>query len=473
MLLSMKVMALVWMVLPALAAPPVVLRQVGVVDVEKGVVHRGQSVVVAEGRIREVGDARRVKVPKGAEVVDGRGKFVIPGLWDMHVHFRGGEKLIAENETWLALFVANGITGVREMGGDFTETVVKWRDEIEAGRRVGPRIVTSGPKLDGEKPSWPGSIAVTSPEQGRHGVETVQKMGAGFVKLYFSKIEEETYKAIVDEAHRRNLKVTGHLPWDMLASEAVAAGQDGIEHIGWYLLPACSEGAEELRAEFRKEGWSREQYYGKLLDRFDVGRAEALLRGMAAKGTAVTPTLVVGRSIGSMATVNHENDPRRKYIGGGIWATWNPSGGRRKPPTAEAAAVAKRRDERGTQLVGMAQRLGVTILAGSDTGVSNNFVFPAFSLHEELAALVEAGLKPAEALRAATGNAAKWLERSADFGSVEKGKVADLVLLEGNPLEDIRATRKIAGVVRGGEYLARQSLDALLEGVADKVRAGR
>ena len=440
----------------------VVFDQVTVISGTGAPAVTGMRVVVEGERIVAVG--KRVRAPQGARVIDGAGKYVIPGLWDMHVHMRGGAEAIPDNEAFLKLYLANGVTGVREMGGDLVETVLRWRGEIASRERVGPRIITSGPKLDGPKPAWPGSIPVATPEEGRKAVQAVKALRADFVKLYFSRIERDTYEAILAEAKTQRMPVTGHLPLDVSVWDASELGQH-IEHGAHYLLPACSPQEDEMRRQVQATGEkdgpvAAALFRTRTLDSFTPERAGALAARLAANHTWVTPTLAVSRTLRTMGAKDYATDSRRRYIYPRMWASWNPKSGRRRVPTDQVLRQSEEREKKFAELLALLRQAGVGLLAGSDTGVSNNYVFPGWSLHEELALLVEAGLTPLEALQTATRNAGRYL--GLETGTVEKGKSADLVLLEANPLEDIRNTQRIAGVMARGRWLDRAGLDGLL-----------
>ncbi len=193
------------------------LTGVDVIDVVAGKSVPAQTVLIDNGRIAAMGAAGAVAIPAGAKSVDARGFYLIPGLWDMHVHLRSNpvdrdKLLVDENAALLELFPIHGVVGVREMGGDLSDHVLTWREQIRAGKRVGPRILTPGRKLDVAAPAWPGSIAVTSPEAARSAVVQMKQLGADFIKVYFNQVEPPVFKAVMDEAHRAGLKVTGHLP---------------------------------------------------------------------------------------------------------------------------------------------------------------------------------------------------------------------------------------------------------------------
>lgn len=448
-------------------AGPTAIEQVNVIDVVSGTVLANRTVLVDRGVITAIGHSGQVPVPRNAVRIDGAGKYLIPGLWDMHIHFRGGHELIPENEALLSLYAALGITGVREMGGDFSEVVFRWRKQIDAGKRIGPRIVTSGPKLDGPKPVWPGSIPVKDAVEAHSAVRRLKGMGADFVKLYFSEIAPATFSAIMEEARRQKLAVSGHLPSaSMSVREFVDSGVHSIEHARHYILPGCSSGESAAFAEMRE--WIRNgrkpptpNTNARIIDAMDESLCVELMERLRRQDVWVTPTLVVTRRTSRLGREDFANDPRRRYIGPRMWQSWMPEG-RRKPPSDAAFATLERVEKLNFELLLRMQKAGVGLLAGSDSGYSNNFTFPAFALHEELRMMVEAGLTPAEALRIATWNPARYFRQEAVAGTVDKGKRADLVLLSANPLEDISNTEKIDTVILHGKLLRRKQLDELL-----------
>jgi imidazolonepropionase-like amidohydrolase len=460
-------------------APPVVFENLTLIDTPGAAALPGMRVLTRGDRIAAVG--KRVPKPKGALVVDGRGKYLIFGLADMHVHLRGGKDLVEDNESWLKLFLANGITTIRDMGGDIGAEVLRWRGEIHEGKRDGPRILTCGPKLDGPKPSWPGSIPVTTPEEGRAAVRTVKAMGADFVKLYFGAVSPEIHTAILDEAQAQHLPVTGHLPGNLSFREVIARGQN-IEHGFYPVLDGASTKAAEIRAEFAQSpdphaAAAFQLMQRRLLDSFDPARVPQVAEQLKQTGTWVTMTLTIAGRLLSLPADNHASHPLRKYMYPGIWETWDIESGRRKRPAADALRQRQELVRVTKEAVPVFHRVGVNMLAGSDCGASNNFAWPGWSLHEELAAFVEAGLSPLAALQLATRSAARFLKEDRERGTIEKGKIADLVLLDANPLEDIRNTQKIAGVMARGKWYDRAALDRMLgeveAGAARRQTSGR
>jgi imidazolonepropionase-like amidohydrolase len=381
---------------------------VTVIDVELGRARPDMTVLVSGDRIARVAPARAVRLPRGTDVIDGRGKFLIPGLWDMHVHmhatFEMDERDTSGESFFAPRFLANGITGVRSMF-----------DSLAAMERLrassGLRIVASGPIVDGPRPYWPGSIACGTPEAGRAAVQRLKSEGADFIKVY-SLLPPEVYLAIADEAKKAGIPFSGHVPNSVGVAGASDAGQKSVEH----LFGPPESYTPELLAKLVKNG------------------------------TWVAPTLSVLYAASRLGTADLPDDHRTANLPPVILQFWKQAQERGK--SQDAAARAKQ-FEGHLRIVREMHGAGVRVLAGTDT--PNPYVYPGSSLHDELGLLVKAGLSPLEALRAATSSAAEYLGKSAGFGSVGEGKAADLVLLDGDPLADIANTRRIRAVMLRGK----------------------
>jgi imidazolonepropionase-like amidohydrolase len=455
---------------------------INVVDVTRGEVHYGQTVVIVGGRIQAIAASGNAQIPSGAHRVPGEGRYLMPGLWDMHVHLRSDRKnsavpLAEENAALLDLFLPNGVIGIREMGGDLADNVLQWRDEIAAGKRTGPRIITAGRKIDREPPTWPGSLGVKTEPDAREAVRQVKQSGADFVKIYFSDVSPEVLHAVIDEAHKLHLRVTGHMPVNMSIQEFIETGVDGMEH-AQYLAAAAREEYDRFakeRAHRRDTAWSMDgvESSARLLAMEDSKQSEAVYRRMAEKQFWVTPTLTVYEHEMEQASRDYEQDARKRYIFPSIWATWDAKSGARTTPQGRALEMRKLSLKRWQDDTVAAHKAGVPMLLGTDCGTDNSHTIPGWSIHEELEALVKAGLSPLEALRMATIDAARWRGEDATEGSVEPGKVADLVIVRSNPLEAIRHTQEIDAVFKGGKWYARGDLDAMLRGVEERVQAAQ
>lgn len=442
------------------------IERVNVIDVSAGRVLPEQTVVIESGRISAVGAAATARVPSAAQRVDGRGKFLIPGLWDMHVHaaYPGIDAQFAP------LFIANGVTGVREMFGNLM-SIKAWKARAEKGEW--PRIVGSGHIMDGSRPIWPGSVRAANADQARRAVDSLHKAGADFIKVY-NRLPRDAYFAAVEEAKRVGTYVAGHVPDAVTVTEAAQAGQRTMEHVGGIALDCSSLRDDVRRARVAAAidstlARAAAQQSNRVADTQDAQRCAEVIATAARSGMWQVPTLVVLRSMASLDDSTFTADPRLRYMNRMLTNGWNwRSDFRLRARTPEDWAIAKRGYKLNFEIVRNLHRAGARILAGTD--VMNPFAFPGFSLHDELALLVEAGLSPADALRAATLNPALFLEATELHGTVAAGKRADLVLLDANPLDDIRNTQKIRAVVVNGRYLDRASLDAMLA-AAEKAAA--
>jgi imidazolonepropionase-like amidohydrolase len=434
----------------------VAITHVNVIDATGVPVQTDMTVIVRGKEIAQIGKGGATPLPKTAVVVDGREKFLIPGLWDMHVHEIFGAWLPEDEKITPVLFVANGVTGVRDMGGDL-EPLKKWRARIADGKLLGPRMIISGPMLDGPVPQFPSSAPVKDVAEGRRIVDDLQMNGADFIKIQ-SLVPRDGYFAAADEAKKDGIVFAGHVPDKVRATEASNAGQKSIEHLTG-VFEGCSTVEDELMAAPRGPG------RGRFLSTYDPSRAKTLIALFARNQTWQVPTLYWERGEWLIEQTNAGPDPLVKYAPA-AWRerTWPMfTTGILKDWSTDPIADREKFFQAELKMVGEMKMAGVPILAGTDTAAGVR-VYPGFSLHEELELLVQAGLTPMEALQAATRNAGEYLGL-ADTGTIEKGKRADLVLLDANPLADIKNTRKIQGVVLAGRYFSRADLDHLLAGV--------
>lgn len=439
-----------------------IIHDVTVIDATGAPARPHQTVIVEDGKIAAIEDSSTGFAGKlRGTHINGNGKFLIPGLWDMHVHMVFGDWFPKGKAITLPLFIANGITSVRDMGGEL-EVLQKWRKDISDGRLIGPRIVMSGPMLDGPQPRFPSSIAIKTPEDGRRAVDDLKRRGADFIKLQ-SLLPRDAVFAIADEAKKQRITFVGHVPDAVRASEASNAGQKSFEH-----LIGIFEGSSPQEDEFIKGTKTEKQF----LSTYDPKRAQLLFALLAKNQTWQCPTLVWERGGNLIDETDFAHDTRAKYVP----AYWKSLTWKRFTEQIEHdfntddLATRKRFVEKELEVVNAMHRAGIPFLAGTDTppGV---YIFPGFSLHEELQRFVAAGFTPMEALRTATLNPAKFLGMEDRLGTIEKGRLADLVLLNANPLDDIRNTEKIDAVIVNGRYLPREQLDKMLAGVEEAAKA--
>lgn len=432
---------------------------VTVVDVASGTLSVGRTIVVTGGRIVAVADSAAGYAP--ARTVDASGRYAMPGLWDMHVHFGGGEALIQENKNLLPLYVAHGITTVRDAAGDLSPSVLDWRREVAAGTLHGPAIFTSGPKLEGINSVWPGDLEVGSEAQVRSALDTLQAMKVDFVKITENTLTPALYMYGLAEATRRGFTTSAHVPAAVTLDQASEAGLRSIEHMS-YLLRGGSPREAELSAAVAAGKMPAAEAVTAMIDSFDETTALATYARLARRGTAVTPTLNGSRILAYLDRDTHATDDYLKYLGPGLKATYEGRVTRAAADDGPAVARRHERFEQAARLLPLLQKAGVTILAGTDAGFLNSFNYPGIGLHDELEILVRYGLTPQQALAASVVNGPAFLGVAADFGALAAGKTADILLLDRNPLDDIRATRTVHGVVLRGQHLDRAALDALL-----------
>ncbi len=442
---------------------PLAMTHVTVLDGTGGAAGPDSTVLIQGDRITSVSPAAP---PEGARVIDGRGKFLIPGLCDMHVHLAG----VAADPGWskdtlLPLLVAHGITTVRDMGGDLA-ALKEWRQQIEAGSLLGPRLYFCGPMLDGGEAEPPALRAIASPNEGRRAVRELTASGADFIKV-LSRLDRESYLAIADETKKQGLALVGHVPNVLSARQASEAGQRSIEHIFYSNLTFdCSSRETALRRQ-AAEARARRDVSGAAAARdaanasYDAQKAEALWRTLLQNKTWVVPTLVAMQTIARQRELAQSAPAELAYLPPALRAKWSPNEIRKQisPEVGQWYAAKYQND---LKLARSMHEAGVPLLAGSDSLDPLNF--PGPSLHQELKLLTEIGLTPTEALQAATSKPAQFLGADGEggWGTIQPGRVADLVLLQADPRKDIANSQRIAAVVLRGQYLNREKLDEIL-----------
>jgi len=434
---------------PSSQSRPLAFIHVTVIDATGAPPTPDMTVVVTGDRITNVGKTGKLRVPKGAEVMDGTGKFLIPGLWDMHVH------LSITTEASLPAFVANGVTGVRDMGGDASQ-IDGWRKRIDAGLLLGPRIIRAGPFVDGPKKTAMYRLTVNDEAEARQAVVSLKQQGMDFVKVH-NRVPRDAYLALADECRKKGMAFVGHIPRGVSAEEASEAGQRSIEHTETLIEAAAFQPGSTAKSP------------EEALDTYTAERRRGLFGLFVKNGTWYCPTLIEYNNFAYETDPAVLDDPRQRFLAPATKEyidRFFPLPPRDTP--VEQYAPRRAIYERLLGLVGEMQRAGVGILAGTDPPARG--VFPGFSLHDELVLLVRAGLTPMEALQAATRNPARFLGKLDSWGTIERGKLADVVLLDANPLENIHNTRGIAAVVLGGRLIPRPELQTMLDRVEADVK---
>jgi hypothetical protein len=451
------------------------VSNVAIVDVVNDRIVAGRDVVVRNGRIDSIEASLPGSGQRGLVVVDGTGKFLIPGLWDMHVH-----SLEISPQYTHPLSIANGITGVREMWGctslpdsfvACSEDIERWRAGLRDHSHLAPRyIMRSSFAINGEQgvpAAAPAFFKARNADEAQALVAHHAADGVDLLKTY-TNVSLEAYEALVAEAPKHGLLVAGHLPVRVPLATVLAAGQHSVEHPRIFLFE-CYRGAAEFRALPNPMAAYTTDMRARFIDEHDPERCAELMAAMAASDTWWTPTLQVLRMSALAGDRAFREDARQRYIPfifrAGLWK-WDADSAAANARHASGRDVNAELYRLAMDNVRQAHSAGVRIVAGTDSG--DTYVFPGFAIHDELAELVRAGLTPTDALRSATIDAARFSGKARDYGSIEAGKVADMVLLEANPLTDIRNTGRIAGLFFNGQYLDRAALDELLAFAEDQ-----
>lgn len=461
--------AVLFLPLKGMAEPvtvDLIIQNARVVDVAHGTVAADRSVAIRDGVIVDViSDSEQPQRYDAGRMLHVGGAYVMPGLWDNHIHF-GGAGLEEENADLLPLFVLNGVTAVRDAAGDLAQTVLQWRSD--SPREVGPRIFTSGPKIEGIAPVWKGVIETGSEADVDAALDQLQALNVDFVKITDNTLKPELFLYAVSQAKARGMKTSGHIPMELTVLQAAEAGLSTIEHLN-YLMKAGSREEAQISADYIAGKLTYAEAMAHYAETFDEEVALRAYRRLAQLGVMASPTQHGSSLIARLDSADHSNDRELAYVGPGIVATYDWRVERSKQSTPEMVRARHFVEEVTLKTLPLLRQAGVRILAGTDAGYLNSYNYPGFSLHDELALYVAHGLTPREALEASIINGPALMGLSANYGAVEAGKVADLLVLEANPLEDVAATRQIEAVVQGGRVHDQEALQQLDAAIRAKV----
>ena len=419
---------------------------VNVIPMDRERVLRGQTVITQGAKIIKLGGYERTRIPKGALIVDGQGKYLMPGLSDLHIHLQTPDELLA--------YLANGITTVLHMGGAAggAPDLLRYRRELASGKMLGPALYLTGPLIDGPRPIFPKlAIATKTREEGRRVVSDHKKAGYNFIKIY-SLLAPDVYLALMEEAGKQKIPVVGHIPQGMKLADALKAGQVMIAHSSIYTT-------EFFDASYKFKP--------------DEKKIPGLVRATFMSGAFMQPTLVASHA--GVRNIDHFeelfNDPEIKYLHSEVVQRWRRNNPHKLPNFGQFLVLETFPWER--RIVKALNDGGVPLLLGTDANYTG--VFPGKSAHQELRLLVDVGLTPFQALSTGTRNADQFLARYAPsgerFGSVAVGRRADLILLGANPLEDISNTSHILGVMVQGKWLTKAELDERRNELARRYKA--
>ena len=451
------------------SAPTAAIVNATVIDVRAGQLIPSTTVLSSGSRIAAIGPTSSLAVPPGTHVIDGAGKYVTPGLWDMHAHLGAGGPATAID---MPLFLANGVTGVREMWSDCHATAPDclaekraWQQRVENGELLGPRLLAlSSWPVNGSRGLPAGSpvfFAAATAEQGRDLARYFAQRKVDFIKIY-PGLPRDGFFALAAEGKKLGLGLAGHETPAVTAVEASDAGQQSFEHARVFLVSCFGRAAELARLD--PTASASPEWRRRMVDEHDPKLCATVFSRFVRNGTRYVPTHLTRRMDAYAHEPSFREDPRAKFVPRSQWSRWNndADGAARRAATPAARKAMLDFYTKGLEITGAAHKAGVKVLLGTDAG--DSYVFPGFAVHDELQELVKAGLSAAEALRAATWEGAVFLGRSSDVGSLEPGKLADMVVLDANPLADVRNASKVHAVIFNGRRpqpavrLARQGL---------------
>jgi imidazolonepropionase-like amidohydrolase len=422
-----------------------IINGVTLVDVENGLVVPGQTVLVAGDRIERIGARGELEIPERAQVVSGDGLYLMPGLVDAHVHY-------FDAPVFNCLMIANGVLLVRDTGMP-NEYILNLRDQLNLGETLGPELVTTGSMLDGIPPLIPSiAMGVETPEAGRVAVRAQAGAGVDMIKAY-SRLDREVFLAIVDEAHKNGLKVVAHLPESVYLEDAAVAGLDSNEHFNGFEKIIASLLGEPVNLTFR--GQAADAGYFMRLHEVDPEKLRAVYQRIHASSMILCPTVVTFKTLTDIQPLMNGSFLHREYISPGVMDLW-------KSLWAGQSDLPDFIWKNWVQMVADMNAAGIPLMIGTDLMLPG--ILPGFSVHEEMAIWQEAGIPAADILRSATIVPTEFMGFGDRLGSIREGKSASMLLVRGNPLEDVRNAQKIEAVFLRGQYFNRTDLDRLLDG---------
>jgi imidazolonepropionase-like amidohydrolase len=442
------------------------IKNTNVVDVLSGKVLKNRNILIENNKIISIGKKNKNhdNIPASNQI-DATNKYVIPGLWDNHIHIEG-ENLVEDNLALFPVYLAYGITTVRDCASDLGEQVLSWRDQINNGSLLGPTIFTAGRKLEGINSIWKGDLEIANEAELHSMLDKLDNYKVDFIKITENTLDTPLFTKSVLAAHNRGYLVSGHIPSNVSIATLIDNGLSSIEHASYVLRLGSDENEmiSKLNSKEITKGQA-EQLYNK---NFNQEKAISNYTKLAKKGMTVTPTLIGGKQLAYLDENNHQNDAYLQYLSKRFTDNYQWRIGRMTSDTPEQKQQRKDKYKLIAKQVPLMQKAGVTLLAGSDSAALNTFVYPAAALIEELELFQNEGMAPKDILKTATINGAKFLKKSDTMGSLNEGKIADLVILNENPLMDIKAVNQIYSVFTKGQYLDRETLNSMLKTAKNK-----
>jgi hypothetical protein len=446
---------------------PLVIESVQIVDITAGRLSEPLDILVRHGRIESIESTGKLETPADARIVKARGQYLIPGLTDMHAHNMGSASL---TEVSLPLFIAYGVTTIREMFSHVAsddparptlDSKKEWNRKIVKGELVGPRIARFGsPLVDGPDQAFPEAFPVwrvVTTEEARDLAHLALKQGYDFIKVY-NHIPRMAFFALSDEATKIGLEVSGHKPRAVSLTEATLAGQRTFEHAR-ILLFESFVGAEEFRRQGARDSFA---WRVRMLHEFEPAMCREIFDIWKEFDAWYVPTHLTRKMDAMAHRPEYRNDPRLAFIPADLREDWMKDADNEveSSPWPEERQVFMDFYLKGLELTKLANEAGVNLLIGTDC--NDTYVFVGSGVHDEMEEFQKAGVPAADILKIATMNAARYLANEGDFGTIAEGKIADFVVLEANPLDDIANVRRIAGVTFNGWHYDRAALDAIL-----------
>ncbi len=449
--------------------PTLLIQNVNIINVKNGQILSDHSILVSDGKIKSIIPTKELVTSNFSDVIDAKGSFLIPGLWDMHAHLRANNLPPEIITDWMMpLLTANGVTGVRDMtsscetddqGPVCLEQMREWQKEIEMGTLDGPRFLSlSSFKLD---PPWDYKYKKNEIKQ---MVEKFDEQNIDLIKIY-NRLSPKAYNRVMREAKKHNIPVGGHIPLTMTVSEASSKGLRSLEHARDFLFD-CFPGSKSFRKSGKSQDLSIDVMHD-MVDQFEEKKCQKIFQVMIKNKTWYVPTHGTRRMEAFADNFEFRNDNRNQYIPKMLLDSWMKDADRvvAIDSTKYGRDAFMKFYRKGLEITGKAHNAGVRIIVGTDGG--DSFVYPGFSVHDELKELVKAGLTPLQAIQAATLHSAEFLSLQNSFGSIQVGKKADFILLKHNPLVNIENTQDIKAVVYRGEYLNTDKLNSLLDKAKD------
>jgi imidazolonepropionase-like amidohydrolase len=436
------------------------IKNATVIDLKSGALLPSRVVLIEGDSIYLTGGDSLLGEFKGRIEIDAESRFLLPGLWDNHVHF-GGAEYVDENEQLLPLYLAYGVTAVRDAAGDIPIEVLEWKSEINSGVRLGPRIFTSGPKIEGINSVWPGDLEIGTEEELDRALDSLEKLDVDFVKITDNTLSAELFLSATKKARARGWSVSGHVHPGITLDEISKAGLTTIEHQG-YLLRAATAEENRIRDGRFTNTLSASEANKLQFSTINDSVASLNFKKFAEQGTGIVPTLLISYNIAYLDSLDFSKDTIIDYLGPKLKESYQWRIERYAQEDSASRRTRKMQFEASARLLPLALKSGMKIMAGTDAGYLNTFDFPGLAIHRELALMVKYGLSPLQALQASIINGPAYFGLENEYGAIEPGKRASLLLLNQNPLENITNTLSIEAIVVDGKYLSRGDLDQML-----------